>query len=202
MGTSSPQWLWQQCLENAEFRLRAADHVQQHFTDDGVLGPPALTNRFLARTRQIESAILAESARWGDVPHTVRMGQPPRHDEQGKPVTGPLGRSDWRREVTRLLREYLPVRTDIVRGQLFAAGVLPDLEAPKVIREAGRPVRLNHTETAAEIYFTTDGTDPRLLGGALNPAARKLDSALPAGSPKLKARARLGDEWSALVSLP
>jgi len=202
VGTSSPQWLWQQCLENAEFRLRVADRVQRHFGAGGVFETKAVTDRFLARTRQIESAVLAESARWGDVPHSFRMGIPPRLDEQGQPVTGPLGRGDWRREVSRLLRDYLPVRTDIVRGQLFAAGALPDLEAPEVVREAGRVVRLRHPLAAAELYFTTDGSDPRQVGGKINPAARKLDGALPPDAATLKARARLGEDWSALVSVP
>lgn len=202
VGTSSPQWFWQQCVENAEFRLRVADRVQQHFGPGGVLHPAVLTNRFLSRVRQIESAVLAESARWGDVSHTFQMGVPPRVDEQGKPVTGPLGRADWRREVQRLLRDYLPVRTDIVRGQLFAAGVLPDLEAPEVVREAGQAVRFRSGTAGAEILFTTDGSDPRQVGGAVSPSARRWEAALPAGVRGVAARARLGNDWSALVRVP
>ncbi len=202
VGTSSPQWLWQQCLENAEFRLRIADHVQKHFGADGVLEPKALTDRFLARTRQIEAAILAESARWGDVPHTFRMGLPPRLDEHGQPVTGPLGRADWRREVSRLLRDYLPVRTDIVRGQLFAAGLLPDLEAPVILHDSGRPVGFRAVPGAAEIFFTTDGSDPRRVGGSVNAGARKFAGTLPPDTRGLAARTKLGEDWSALVRLP
>lgn len=202
VGTSSPQWLWQQCLENPEFRLRVADRVQRHFGAGGVLEPKSVTDRFVARTRQIESAILAESARWGDVPHTFRMGLTPRLDEQGQPVTGPLGRGDWQREVSRLVRGYLPVRTEVVRGQLFAAGALPDLEPPEVVRERGRAVGLRHPLAAAELYFTTDGSDPRQVGGGVKPAARKLNGALPPDAPTLKARARLGEDWSALMSVP
>ncbi len=207
LGTSSPQWLWQQCVENAEFRLRVADHVHRHFSADGVLHPDSLKERFLARARQIESAVIAESARWGDVKHTFPMeAVPPRIDQDGKPLTGPFNRDDdWRREINRLLKDYLPQRSGIVLGQLFAQGLLPDVEPPQIVREgaadSSRFVFKAGTADAV-IYYTIDGTDPRLVGGRVSPNAVKYFSPGPAGvKPSLiQARAMMNGDWSALAS--
>ena len=82
---SNPQWIWQHCLENEEFRVRVGDRIARHFA--GVLSTEALLARFSARVQSIEEAVIAESARWGDMedkdnPHT-RDGQ-------------------WRQEVERI----------------------------------------------------------------------------------------------------
>ncbi len=206
VGTSSPQWLWQQCVDNAEFRLRVADRVHQHFSKGGVLSPDTLKERFNARAKEIESAVVAESARWGDVKHHYTMDPPPRVDDVGKPLTGPFNREDdWRREVNRLLTNYLPQRSGIVVGQLFAQGLLPDLEPPKFAREgpvdSSRFVLKNGTAKAA-IYHTTDGTDPRLVGGGVSPQAMKYSAPVSAGGKGLpiKARAMIDGDWSAVAT--
>jgi len=207
LGTSSPQWLWQQCVENAEFRLRVADRVHRHFSPGGVLHPLSLGERFRARARHIESAVIAESARWGDVKHTFPMEPvPPRVDQDGNPLTGPFNRDDdWRREINRLVNDYLPKRSGIVLGQLFAQGLLPDLDPPQFRREAADASRVTLRSGAAraEIYFTTDGSDPRLEGGKVSPRARKFESPIspPTNESLLRARALLNGDWSALATL-
>ena len=205
VGTSSPQWLWQQCVENAEFRLRVADLAHKHFSDGGVLSPESLTNRFLARAKQIESAVIAESARWGDVKHNFKQDPPPRLDKDGKPVTGPFNRDDdWRREINRLVKDYLPKRSGIVLGQLFAQGLLPDLDPPQFIRDSSGVLpmlALKHRTALAEIYYTTDGADPRLPGGKMSPKAKKYSTPISAsdGAAMIQARALLNGDWSALT---
>lgn len=208
LETSNPQWLWQQCLDNAEFRLRLADHVHRHFSPGGVLHPDSLKARFATRTRQIESAVIAESARWGDVPFTVPGDIPPRPLRDGKPLTGPFTRDDdWRRSVASILDGYLPRRSGIVLGQLFAHGILPDLAPPTAVREAsGDSTRtsLSTSTGSAAILYTIDGTDPRLPGGEPSPSARTYAGpfASAANGPALLARARIGSDWSALTVVP
>jgi hypothetical protein len=46
--------------------MRFADHVQKHFFNGGVLTLQSCTNRFLRKATQINRAIRAYSARWGD----------------------------------------------------------------------------------------------------------------------------------------
>lgn len=204
--TSSPQWLWQQCTENAEFRVRVGDRIQRHFQKGGVLSPDSLLRRFEARARQIESAVVAESARWGDVKHDFKMDPPKRLGSDGQPLTGPLNRDDdWRREVRRIQTEYLPKRSGIVAGQLFEHGLVPDLTAPLIRRDPGdrgARVELKNVNRMGEIYYTTDGSDPRLVGGGVSPTAVRYSDPvrLPSGRDEIRARIRFEEDWSALVS--
>ena len=60
------------------------------------------------------------------------------------------------------------------------------------------------TATDGTIYYTVDGTDPRLPGGKLSPAATKFETPIAVNErSKAKARARSGPlespEWSALA---
>ena len=203
LETSSPQWLWQQCVENPEFRLRVADRVQRHFSSGGALNAQSLRERFQRRARQIESAVLAESARWGDVKQTIPIGAPPRLGPDGKPKTSPLNREeDWRPEITRILDDYIPHRGDIVLAQLYSQGLLPDIAAPEfspVSGDGSQPVRIRISAPAGDIYYTTDGTDPRRVGGTPSPMARKSGDPVfvPPGG-KVTARALKDGDWSAL----
>ncbi len=92
---------------NADFRQRYADRARKHLTDGGALTPEAATARYEARATEIFGALLAESARWGD----VRTGVPYTRDVE------------WQIEYDRLVNEYFPVRTEILISQLEAAGL-------------------------------------------------------------------------------
>ncbi len=197
---SSPQSFFQLLMENAEFRLRVADRINKHFFNDGVLTSEALRERFLARTKELESAVIAESARWGDVEQTFAMNPPPRFDQDGNPIEGPFNRDDdWRKEVSRIANVYIPKRSDIVLGQLFAQGLIPDVEPPE-IRQASAGVALN-SSSKGSIYYTTNGSDPRLAGGKISPNAKKYDGPIkPNGrNTVIKARVLSGGDWSALA---
>ena len=198
--TSNPQWLWQQSLDNAEFRLLVADRIQRHFFSDGVLTAASIGNRFTQRSAQIESAVIGESARWGDLEAGFPMGAPPRLNAQGEPLKGPLNRDDdWRLEIGRLLKDYVPRRSDIVLAQLFSHGLVVEVPAPKVtVTETGTTL----TAASGEVLFTSDGSDPRRIGGAVSGAAQPAKGPLAMGPGKrVRARTRLGDEWSALVEV-
>ena len=204
METSSPQSFFQRLMDNAEFRLRVADLVHRHFSEGGVLHPESLRERFLARTRELESAVIAESARWGDVKHTYAMNPPPRFDKAGNPVTGPFNRDDdWRREVGRIADDYIPKRSGIVLGQLFAQGLIPDLQPPQIQPAGTAGWKLYSTNDTATIYYTTDGTDPRLVGGGVSPRAKRYDGPIQfePSATKLRARAVIDGDWSALAEV-
>ncbi len=200
LETSNPQWLWQQCLDNAEFRVLVADHIHRHFFNGGLLTASTIAEKFKRRSAQIESAVIGESARWGDLEAGFPMGAPPRLNAQGELLKGPLNRDDdWRSEVARLLTDYIPKRSDVVLAQLFSQGLVADVPAPLVNFEGTRAVPGAST---GDVYFTLDGSDPRQLGGAISPAARKADGGveLPAGR-RLRARTRLAGDWSALTEV-
>ena len=159
---TSPAHLFHRLRGNEEFRLMVADRIQWHFFNDGVLVPEVAAARYAALAAEIELAVVAESARWGDYRRDVNSI-----------LRGPYHlytRDDhWIPERDRLLRSYFPQRTGVVLNQLRALGLYPDL-APPEIRVDGVP---RHGGTVGDtlvgftapasgaIYFTTDDTDPR-----------------------------------------
>jgi len=155
---SNPQWFWQKLQAHPEFRMRIADHAHRHLFHDGVLTPQKTRDLFLHRTSQIDRAVVGESARWGDAKRAT-----------------PFTRVNWLGAVNEVLNNHLPQRSGILLNQLRAAGLYPAVVAP-VFNQHGGSVdpgfSLSMTAPAGVLYYTLDGTDPRLRGGAVSPGAR------------------------------
>ena len=62
----NPQYLWQRLQANEEFTLLIGDRIHRHLFNDGALTTEKATELFLRRKDQIDRAVVAESARWGD----------------------------------------------------------------------------------------------------------------------------------------
>jgi hypothetical protein len=182
---SNPQWIWQGMQKNAEFRLRVADHVHRHFFNGGVLTSEAVQARFLARTGELDPAVVAESARWGD--------------SKREPA---LNRDNWLSTVNSVANSYIPQRSTVVLNQLRADGLYPALAAPVFSQHGGNiesGYMLTMDGTAGTIYYTVDGSDPRLRGGAISSTAQGYRGGVRLNrSTTIKARALNGNEWSAL----
>jgi hypothetical protein len=194
-----PQWLHKRLLDNAEYRMRFADRAYRHFAAGGVFSAAECIARFRSRMEQIDTAIIAESARWGDSKTTK-----PRNKID-----------DWVPEYTAIRDNYFPYRPAIVISQLRTAGLYTSLEPP-AFRESGTSVTGNHTfsspvtislvnpNLSGRIYYSTDGTDPRLIGGTVSPSAQTADNNFLMTISKttvLKARIVDGSSWSALAEL-
>ncbi len=63
---SNPQWFHQKLSVNRHYRQRFGDRVYKHFFNDGALTLENNRKRIISRSNQIDKAIIAESARWGD----------------------------------------------------------------------------------------------------------------------------------------
>ena len=184
-----PFRLAEELCSNPEFRLAFADRARKHLFDDGALTPVAVAARWMQRAKEIDLAIIAESARWGG----YRRDPPYTRDQ------------DWLAEQQRLIQSYFPKRTAVVLKQLRAAGLYPQVAAP-VFNQYGGPVKdkfelLMSSAGSGTVYFTTNGTDPRVrLSGAVAPEATSYAQPLPLYPPlQVKARTRQGDVWSALT---
>ena len=194
---TSPQWLWEKALENSEFRMVVADHIYELFFNRGVLTPDRMREAFLKRAEELETAVVCESARWGDASQR-RRGR--RVDQDG-----PLNQLDWQSEIDRIVTEYIPQRSDIVLGQLYSQGVWPDLMPPRFNHDEGAvnngfQLELEQPDGGSEIYLTFDGTDPRLIGGNVSGRALLFKGPISlTQSTKVMARAYLNGEWSALA---
>jgi hypothetical protein len=185
---SNPQWFHEELMRNVEYRVRFGDHVQKHFFNGGALTLGANTNRFIAKANQITKAIRAYSARWGDAIRT----------------TQPYGESDWTNAIAFCLNWLVP-RGNIVLAQLRTDNLFPAIGAPAFSQFGGTVpdgynLELSHTNAGGVIYFTTDGGDPRLVGGAVNPLAQSYAAPIVINAPLLvRARVLTGTNWSALV---
>lgn len=184
---SNPQYLWQQLGANAEFRLRVADHIQKHFFNNGALTPTAARNRFAARTNEIFSAVVAESARWGD-----------------SKVATPLNRDQhWLPRVNDIMANYMGQRTANVLAQLKARNLFPTTVAPTFSQHGGNVVggfRLAITAPAGEIRYTLDGSDPREIGGAAAGGGRVYSGEITLNqSTTVRARVVNAGSWSPLL---
>ncbi len=184
---SNPQYLFQQMWGNAEFRIRMADRVQKHCFNGGPLSPEGATALLRQRTNEMFGAVVAESARWGDSKRSV-----------------PLTRNkEWVAELTRIFNSYIPQRTGILITQLKAKNLYPSITAPTLAPfggtvDPGSVATL--TAPSGDIYYTLDGTDPRLQGGAVSPAARRATGSIAlTESQRLRARVLDAGNWSAMV---
>ncbi len=161
-----PTRLFQQLRANAEFRQLFADYVHQFFFNNGALTPGAAADRYRAELAKIDPAIIAESARWGDYRRDVRVAGAANLYSRD---------TDWLTEANYLLGTYFPVRSYNFLNQLRAANLYPSIEAPEFSKlggdvSAGFSLAMANLSGQA-IYYTTNGTDPRLSGGTINPQA-------------------------------
>jgi hypothetical protein len=158
VGQANPHYLLSRLNANADFRVLLADHIYQRFFHDGVLTASRSTARYMARANEIDRAIIGESARWGD---SLRANRP-------------YTRDDWLAERDRLVNQYFSVRTDIVLDQLRQAGLYPSVSPPEFLVN-GQPQRggriedsdvLTLSAAGGTVWYTLDGSDPRLPGTA------------------------------------
>ena len=189
------QWLFQRLMEHAEFRIRFADRAHQVFFNEGVMTSSASIERFQARADQIRLAVIAESARWGDT-QSVR----------------PATQSSWEYDIRSKVRAYFPRRSAKVVEQLRNQGWYPLIDAPEFLinqeRQHGGEVQAGDTlsfyvpEMNGTVYYTTDGSDPRLPGGEISLKAHVLEPNAVISidrATQIKARTFEGEHWSAVT---
>jgi len=176
--------------QNEEFRMLFADYVHRYLFNDGPATYEAAHALYQELADEVELAIISESARWGDQASVT-----------------PYTLEDWQDKRDYVLNTYMPRRPDIVLNQMKAAGFYPDVVAPSFningsYQHGGTILpgdSLTIDAPAGTIYYTTNGTDPRELYGAISPEAVAYSGAVTlAGSTHLKARVYDNGEWSAL----
>ncbi len=175
-----------------DFRMLVADRIHKHFFNDGAFTPMRNIRRLRVRTAEARLGFISESARWGFRSPT-----------------------SWESYQANLMNSHFRGLTDTMVSRFRSNGMYPDIIAPIFSQHGGSvmpttPVSMS--TDARTIYYTVDGSDPRLPGGVPNPVANVSTLRAGAGgnnvsnplffqSPThLRARAynsRTG-EWSAL----
>lgn len=194
-GSNSPAEFYAALRQNAEFRLLFADRVHRHFFNGGALTPSAAAARYTDRAARVLQGVFAEHARWGAYRDEI-------FDRNGPSPTYAVD-PHWLDERERLIDGYFPVRTGNVLAQFQAAGLYPAVAAPTFSQHGGQVVQnqaIALSAPAGTIYYTFDGSDPRVeITGAVSPTATPYSAPLPiTGQTTLKARAFQGGTWSAL----
>ena len=189
---STPQYVFQQCMNALEFKTLVADRVYRHCFNNGVLTPATALAMFNARTAEIDRAVVAESARWGD----------------SKTAT-PLTRDNWLNACNNVRGGFIPGRTTNLISQMRAIGWYPAFDPPVFSQRGGTvapgaSITLSFavgTPGGSTLYYTTDGGDPRLLGGGVAPTAVSIASGgsiTISTSRLIRVRTKSGTTWSAI----
>ena len=183
-------------LTSESFRVQFADRVHRLVSPGGALyvnpdapqwdpehpenNVPAST--YSAIVESVREAIVAESARWGN-------------ENQFDP---PFTRDEvWLAEVNRNLDKFFPQRTATMLESLRTDSLYRD--APSVTVAAGSQLVLAPAPPTADVYYTLDGTDPRLPNGSVSPnAIRYTSPTVLSGPVTVRARSLADDRWSAI----
>ncbi len=190
MDAKNPAWFIQFLIENPDFKVLLADKVQMHMKNEGgALKPAIAAQRYNILAEEINLSIIVESARWVYSNFDEKLMTKNDH---------------WLPRQEDLYTNYFPFRTDIVIDQLKDKGYLNDLDAPVFSHESGEwseTIDLGMTSNKGEIYYTTDGSDPReQISSAVSSNATLFTGAIPLSSnATIKARTKSGDDWSAIT---
>ena len=170
----NPATLHQRLCQNPQYRLRFADLVQKHLYGDGALTPTNAQRRFQSRMNEIDLAIVAESARWG---------------------RGKTRDATWLPACNEVVNNYLSQRRDIIVRHFRTRGWFPSIDAPaySVMNTEVPPGHILRLSGTGAFYYTTDGSDPRLPDGGINPSAIAVASGT--GSTDSRTLVARGADW-------
>lgn len=157
-----PTGLWTSLQQIDQFRERFADRVHRHLFNHGALTPGPTAQRFIDRANEIEEAVIAESARWGDYRRDM-------HPYSSGPYYLYTRDAYWIPERDKLINTYFPQRTDKAIQIFKTLNLYPNTEAPTFhidgqyqhggIIEDNQWLSMTSSEPA--IFYTLDGTDPK-----------------------------------------
>lgn len=136
---------------NPDYNVLLADRIHKHFFNDGALTADESVERLRKRYEEMQSSFAAEARRWNF--QSV---------------------ASWESYVNGWLNTGLPQRTSSMIQKLRVAGMYPAIISPVLSQYGGSTPAgggVTMTTNATSIYYTTDGSDPRLPGGGVNPTA-------------------------------
>jgi len=194
--------VFQRMRTSEEFRLLFADRFHKHCFNGGALSIAVSQDRYLEIANWIDKAIVAESARWGDVQMTTPYGntiqQPSpldniNHDLYPPAPHGPdyyFTREDsWVVERDNVIDNYIPAIHNAANSYalinlLRAEDLYPDID-PAVFHingtyqhggyvSAGDVLTMTNPNGGGQIYYTLDGSDPRESGSSEPDSAVRL----------------------------
>ena len=154
-----------------EFLTLLSDRIHNMFGEDGILSAERSVERLQDRLDEMELSFVLESARWSGV-FTQATGSFEARTPQS-----------FENAANNALENLIPNIAPNMIANFRARGLYANFDAPSFRIngstlnggeiEAGDTLSISAEET---IYYTTDGTDPRLVGGGINPNAIIFDA--------------------------
>ncbi len=186
----TPGPLWNALRANKEWRLLVADRAHALMNNGGPLSTAKAQGRWLSLAGELDKAIVAESARWGDTATETPYGgddlltdlvlkKRSRPDVLGPPAISYalkdpyLRNPDWTGNVDYIANTWIPslnTRSNtfatITRLKNLALPLWPATEPPDYAQHGGNvasgyALAVSSVTAGAAIYYTTNGTDPR-----------------------------------------
>jgi len=178
--------LFNAAKRSKEFLTLFADQAYRHMFNGGVLTDAASQARWDTLKNYVQDAIVAESARWGDI---IDANNPrTRNDE-------------WQAEHTYLRNWFNNNVNDLIlslRGNGYYPKTNPATFSQRGgVVPAGYALALTNPNTSGTIYYTLDGSDPRAVGGAVSGTAVAYTGPLAINADAtLRLRVLRNGEWS------
>jgi hypothetical protein len=180
---SNPQWMHEELMSSPEYRLRYADHIRRHLFNNGALTPNKAIARWNDRAGTITKAIVPYAGRYASAATAITTW---------KNLCGIPGDSvNGAGVIDNIPLDFLAMRTnlaDLANSQnllrmLTADGLWPAL-APADFSQHGGSVAAGYPlsvsgPAGAQIYYTTDGSDPRAVRAQLPTPLTYLSAASP-----------------------
>ena len=162
-----------------EFRELNAQQVHDHLFNGGALSPEVAAARYQTLIDEVKDAIKGEAIRWGSTPSNI---------------------PEWQTEAAFLVNTYFPNRRDGILEQYRRFKLYPNTDAP-VFSQHGGLMGVNElltiSATQGDIYYTLDGTDPKLADGTIAPGAFAYRGPISlTAETSVRARAFANNEWS------
>ena len=183
-----PDGVFYTLMNHEEFRVLFRDRAYKHCFHGGALTPAVAGAFYDARINEIFTAIIAETARWQ--PGSSVAALPWDRDQE------------WVNEWNYLKNTFFPQRSAALIAQLRARPGWWPVEPAEMNQHGGSvPGGFNVTFTgpAGTIYYTLDGSDPRLTGGAVAGTAAAYSGPIAINASRtVRARVLNAGNWSAL----
>ncbi len=200
-----PSSLLEPLVNIEQFVVRFGDRIHKHLFNDGALTTEKNLERWIKLSDEVRLAVIAESARWGDYRRDV-------HSWQYGPYYLYTVNEFWIPENNYITYYYFPERKGYALDMFRMYGLYPFVDAPVFNidgsyqhgGQAANNSSLSMTGYTGTVYYTLDGSDPRLVGGAVADAALDYSVTGPVTLDKstiVKARSSNGlgsFQWSAL----
>ncbi len=155
---SNPQWMHEQFMAaSPEYRLRYADRIRKHLFNNGALTPTTTRANWNARVAPLTKAIVPYAGRWANAATVL-----PVWERLVGIAPNAAGIID------HIPDDFLSTRTAALLQMLKNDGLYPQTEAPDFSQHGGAVpggygLTLSSPTPGTHIYYTTDGTDPRLI---------------------------------------